>query len=140
MENENNLKKEKAPHHGENIKRFRGLRGWKQDQLAEKLGCSTRTLGDLEKKAVIDDKTLQQVADLLQVHIDILKKYTDECEVQINYNGENVSTSGYKSTYEIENDVLQITAVMKPLYEEINEKNLEIYKLKEKIKALEKKN
>lgn len=139
MEREDNLKKEKAPHHGENVKRFRGLRGMKQEQLAELIGCSSKWLGELEKRAVIDDETMQKIADQLQVHIDILKNYTDECEIQINFNGERTWGSGYQPTYtEIDNDIDKITAVMKPLYEEINEKNLKIFKLEEEIKRLKK--
>ena len=140
MEREDNLKKEKAPHHGDNVQRFRKLRGFKQVDLAELLGYSAKWLGEQESKAVIEDKTLQMIADQLQVHIDVLKNYTDECEVQINFNGEhNSNSAGYKaSSNYTENDVKEIAAAMKPLYEEINEKNLKIFKLEEEIKLLKK--
>ena len=136
MDKANNIDVGRMPHHGENIKRFRGLRGWKQEELAKELNRSEKWLGDLEKKPLVADETLQLIADKLQVHIDVLKKYTDECEVQINFNGDHVSGSGYQPTSYIDNDVEQIAAAMRPLYEEINAKNLEIYKLKEEIKRL----
>lgn len=139
MEEETTLQKEKAPHHGENIKRFRLLRGFKQGIFAAMMGFSVKWLGELEKRAVIDDKTLQKIADQLQVHIDILKNYTDDCEVQINVSGEHVNRSGYLPYYTENNDVDKFMELIKPLYEEINAKNLENYKLKEEIKGLKKK-
>lgn len=141
MEEETNLQKERAPHHGENVKRFRLLRGIKQGSFAKMTGFSVKWLGELEKRAVIEEKTLQKIADQLQIHIDILKNYTDDCEVQININGDHVnSSSGYQPTNSnyIENDIEKFAATIEPLYEKINAKNLEIYKLKEEIKLLKK--
>lgn len=148
MENntDNCAKLAKTPHHGENIKRFRGLRGIKQEVLAEMLGKSGSWIYELERKAVVADSDLQLIADALQVHIDVLKNYTDDCDFQINVNGDNVGGAmgyGYMPKAEseyIENDVKEIAAALKPLYEEINEKNIEIYKLKEELKSLKAKN
>ena len=140
MEKEDSLKKEKAPHHGDNVQRFRKLRGFKQADLAELLGYSSKWLGEQESKAVIEDKILQKIADQLQVHIDVLKNYTDDCEVQINYNGDQARSAGYRSTYTENvtenNDVEKFMDLIKPLYEEISKKNLENYKLKEEIRRL----
>lgn len=136
MEKETNLQKEKAPHQGENVKRFRLLRGIKQGEFARKTGFCVKWLGELEKRAIIEEKTLQKLADQLQVHIDILKKYTDDCEVQINVSGEHVNRSGYLPYYTENNDVEKFMELMRPLYEEINAKSLENYKLEEEIKLL----
>lgn len=128
----------RGPHHGENVKRFRGLRGIKQEVLADMLGKSGSWIYEMERKAVIDDESLQLIADALQIHIDVLKNYTDNCDVQINtFDNENVKSSGYfEENNNIENDIKEITAALQPLYDKINEKNLEIYKLKEEVKSL----
>ncbi|MDR0600286.1 MAG: helix-turn-helix domain-containing protein [Treponema sp.] len=51
-----------------NIKRFRGLRGWSQVALAEKIGVSANFLADIETgKSWISSQTLVKLANIFGI-------------------------------------------------------------------------
>ncbi|GHT91782.1 hypothetical protein FACS1894140_2900 [Spirochaetia bacterium] len=53
-----------------NIKRYRGLRGWSQVVLAEKLDLSTNFLADIETgKSWISSLTLVKLANVLETEV-----------------------------------------------------------------------
>ena len=53
---------------GETIRDFRGKRGWTQDELAEHAGVSVRTVGNLERGAVVSQAgVLGKVLDTLGI-------------------------------------------------------------------------
>jgi transcriptional regulator with XRE-family HTH domain len=53
-----------------NIKRYRGLRGWSQVVLAEKLGLSTNFLADIETgKSWVSSLTLVKLANVLEIEV-----------------------------------------------------------------------
>lgn len=65
-------------HQGKNIKRFRDALGVKQEALAAKMDITQQTLSYLEQKDEIDEKTLDKVAEALQIPVEALKNMTDE--------------------------------------------------------------
>jgi len=59
------------------IKYYRGLRGWSQVKLAEKIGISTNFLADIETgKSWISSQTLVKLANCFE--IDVYKLFTPE--------------------------------------------------------------
>jgi len=53
-----------------NIKHFRGLRGWSQVVLAEKIGISTNFLADIETgKSWVSSLTLIKLANIFEVEV-----------------------------------------------------------------------
>ena len=53
-----------------NIKHYRGLRGWSQVVLAEKIGISTNFLADIETgKSWVSSLTLTKLANIFQIEV-----------------------------------------------------------------------
>jgi len=53
-----------------NIKHFRGLRGWSQVKLAEKIGISTNFLADIETgKSWVSSLTLVKLANCFKIDV-----------------------------------------------------------------------
>jgi len=53
-----------------NIKYYRGLRGWSQVVLAEKIGISTNFLADIETgKSWVSPSTLSKLANIFQIEV-----------------------------------------------------------------------
>ena len=53
-----------------NIKRYRGLRGWSQVVLAEKIDISTNFLADIETgKSWVSSLTLVKLANVLEIEV-----------------------------------------------------------------------
>ena len=51
-----------------NIKHYRGLRGWSQVKLAEKMGISTNFLADVETgKSWVSSLTLSKLAEIFEI-------------------------------------------------------------------------
>ncbi|WP_165025886.1 MULTISPECIES: helix-turn-helix domain-containing protein [unclassified Dysgonomonas] len=67
-----NIEKKKI-HHGHNVKRLREARGIKQEVIANELDMAQPSVARLEQKEVIDDETLQKLAVILSVPVDIIK-------------------------------------------------------------------
>lgn len=83
-------------HQGRNIKRFRDILGVKQETLADKLDMTQQAFSKLEQKESVDEKTLNKVAEVLQIPIEALKNMTDEAAVNIvanTFNSHDTSTS-----------------------------------------------
>ena len=74
---------EKTIHQGRNVKRFREMLGIKQDALAFDLNLSQQTVSALEQKEVIDDKLLEQIAQLLKVPAEAIKNFDEEAAINI---------------------------------------------------------
>lgn len=66
---------------GHKISRIRELRGMKQGTLAAELGVSQQTISKLEQNDVVDEPTLNKIAEILGVTIDGLKNYSDEAVI-----------------------------------------------------------
>jgi len=53
-----------------NIKHYRGLRGWSQVILAEKIGISTNFLADIETgKSWVSSLTLSKLANIFEIEV-----------------------------------------------------------------------
>jgi transcriptional regulator with XRE-family HTH domain len=66
------------PHHGRNIKRFREWFDIKQETLASELNWSQQKVSLLEQKEEIEDSVLEEVAKILKVPVDAIKKLDEE--------------------------------------------------------------
>ena len=69
---------ETKPHHGRNIKRFREWFDIKQETLASELNWSQQKVSLLEQKEEIEDNVLEEVAKILKVPVDAIKKLDEE--------------------------------------------------------------
>jgi len=65
-------------HHGQNIKRLREIFHVKQNAIAIELQITQQAVSDLEKKANIKDETLEKIANVLNINIDIIKNYNEK--------------------------------------------------------------
>lgn len=68
----------KRVHHGRNVRRFREMKGMKQEVLAEELNISQSAMSRYEQKEEIEDEILEKIAIALNVPMDSLKNYNDE--------------------------------------------------------------
>ena len=112
-------------HHGHNIKRFRMIRGIKQQEIANALAITQQAVSDLEKKEEVDDDTLNIVANVLKIPVDAIKNFRNEGEVIVignNFNDVFHDNSsfivGYQPTINHnDNDSEMIIQVLKALQE-----------------------
>jgi len=91
---------ETKPHHGRNIRRFREWFDIKQETLASELNWSQQRLSLLEQKEEIEDNVLEEVAKVLKVPVDAIKKLDEDGAINIistTFTSHDNSTSiGYK--------------------------------------------
>lgn len=99
----NNLKlhsmTETKPHHGRNIKRFREWAGIKQEALAAELNWSQQKISLLEQKEEVEDDVLEEVAKILKVPVEAIKKLDDAAAVNIISNTFNNNSHDSSSFY-----------------------------------------
>ena len=76
---------ERKIHQGRNVKRFREMRGLKQEGLAMELGedWTQRRVSLLEGKEEIEPELLEQVAKVLKVPVEAIKNFDDQTAVNI---------------------------------------------------------
>jgi predicted transcriptional regulator len=74
---------ETKSHHGRNIRRFREWFDIKQETLASELNWSQQKVSLLEQKEEIEDSVLEEVAKILKVPVDAIKKLDEEKAVTI---------------------------------------------------------
>ena len=86
-------------HQGRNIKRFRDILGVKQEALAAKLEMTQQAFSKLEQKEQIDEKTLNKVAEALQIPVEAIKNMTDEAAFNIIGNTFQNDSSDYVYQY-----------------------------------------
>lgn len=67
-------------HEGRNVKRFREMRGWKQEGLADEMGedWSQRKISLLEQKETIEPEILQLVSVALNIPVEVFQNLDDE--------------------------------------------------------------
>lgn len=89
-------------HQGRNIKRFRDILGVKQEALAAKLDMTQQAFSKLEQKEQIDEKTLNKVAEALQIPVEAIKNMTDEAAFNVIANTFNSydTSVGNQSNYQ----------------------------------------
>jgi transcriptional regulator with XRE-family HTH domain len=114
----------------EKLKLVRQAKGFTQEEVAEKLGISASTYGDIER-GDRDPKLskLQKIADVLEVSLLDLLNLTDKNALNINFSKKDKGDNNHvyiNSTSEAEKQLL------------IESKDKEISLLKEKIEDLQK--
>ncbi|WP_165041501.1 helix-turn-helix domain-containing protein [Dysgonomonas sp. ZJ709] len=132
----------KKIHHGHNIKRLREARGLKQEVIADVLNMAQPSVARLEQKETIDDETLQKLASILSVPIEIIKQLEeDPAAIYIENNtfesgsivgNINPVSEDFNNTYNPLEKIIELANEKAALYERMLE--LE----KEKIAWLEK--
>jgi len=93
---------ETKPHHGRNIRRFREWFDIKQETLASELNWSQQRLSLLEQKEEIEDSVLEEVAKILKVPVDAIKKLDDAKAINIisnTFTDNSHSAVGYIESY-----------------------------------------
>lgn len=72
-------------HHGRNVKRFREMKGIKQEALAYQLGenWNQKKVSLLEQKEVIDAEIINNIASALEVPEEAIRNFSDERASQI---------------------------------------------------------
>lgn len=133
-------------HHGKNIAYFRRSRRWSQDEFAEKIGISQNQVSKYERMETIDDKTLNDIAKALEIHVNYLKECDhDELAKKvinfINNDAEDVTINAHNTG---ENNIDHIetkidTQINNPL-DKVAELYERIIQLTERIKDLEHEN
>jgi len=87
-------------HHGKNVKRLRDILGIKQEYLAFEMNLSQQAISNLEAKEVIDEDTLNKVANVLKVPVNAIKNMNDEATINyINTFNDSAINHGHFSPY-----------------------------------------
>jgi transcriptional regulator with XRE-family HTH domain len=88
-------------HHGQNIKRLREIFGIKQEFIASELDTTPQFISKLEQKEVIDDDTLEKIANVLKLPVDTIKNLNDEATFNIiaNRYQDNSASTALGSNY-----------------------------------------
>jgi len=132
---------ETKPHHGRNIKRFREWFDIKQETLASELNWSQQKVSLLEQKEEIEDSVLEEVAKILKVPVDAIKKLDDERAVNVianTFNDESFSHNIFSPqgcTFNPIDKVVQLYDEKIALYERmLKDKEIMIEELKKMVK------
>lgn len=73
--------KNQTRHMGHKIARVRGLRGVKQETLANELGISQAEFSNIENADYVDDNILNQIAEILNVPSEAIKNFDESLAV-----------------------------------------------------------
>jgi transcriptional regulator with XRE-family HTH domain len=126
---------ERKIHQGRNVKRFREMRGMKQEALAYELGddWNQKKVSLLEAKEEIEPQLLKQVADVLQLPVEAFTDLDDDEAINIISNTFNDHSIGYAKSY---------TPTFNPLDKvvQLYDEKIELYErmLKEKTEMIQK--
>jgi transcriptional regulator with XRE-family HTH domain len=93
--------REKHIHQGRNVKRFREMRGLKQEGLAWELGedWTQKKVSLLEAKEEIEPAILEQVARVLKIPVEAFTDLDEDGPINIISNTFNDHAVGYARTY-----------------------------------------
>src|SRR4051812_29064628 len=127
------------PHHGRNIKRFREWFDIKQETLASELNWSQQKVSLLEQKEEIEDDVLEEIAKILKVPVDAIKKLDDEGAINIiantvtNY--DNGAVFNYNPTFNPLDKIISLYDEKIALYERmLKDRDVMIEELKKNSK------
>jgi transcriptional regulator with XRE-family HTH domain len=70
-------------HIGRKISRIRELRGMKQEALAVVLGISQQAVSNIEKSEIVEEDTLNKIAEALGVSVEGIKNFNEETVLNI---------------------------------------------------------
>ncbi|MGQ2984358.1 helix-turn-helix domain-containing protein [Flavobacterium sp.] len=118
-------------HIGRKISRIRELRGMKQEALAVALGISQQAVSNIEKSEIVEEDTLNKIAEALGVSVEGIKNFNEETVLNII---SNTFTSNDSSTI----NAINVQPTFNPL-----DKVVELYERllqaeKDKVAYLEK--
>ncbi len=110
--------------YGAKIASIRIARGYSQDYVSKKIGIKQNTLSDIEKdlRAKVDEKTLEDLANVLGVSVDDIKSSTP---IIMNFTA-NDSTVGQQ------NNIID-SKLLDALLQQLAKKDEQIEKLLQKI-------
>ncbi|WP_158826970.1 helix-turn-helix domain-containing protein [Mucilaginibacter lacusdianchii] len=117
----------KSPLIGKKIERVRKLRGLTQEEVGQGLGMSKQAFSKLEQSESIEDERLQQIANVLGVTLEGLKKFNEESILHNTnnfYEAVNNSSvnNGYECTTVINNPIERIIELYESLLKSEREK------------------
>ncbi|RWW91962.1 helix-turn-helix domain-containing protein [Flavobacterium cerinum] len=108
-------------HIGRKISRIRELRDMKQEVLATALGVSQQTISNIENSEIIEEETLEKIAEVLGVSAKAIQNFNEETVL-------NIISNSFTS-----NDSSTINAInVQPTFNPID-KLIETYGEKEKL-------
>ncbi|QEC78862.1 helix-turn-helix domain-containing protein [Mucilaginibacter ginsenosidivorax] len=128
--------KGKILHIGRKIERVRKLRGLTQEEVGTGLGITKQAVSKLEQSEIIDEERLEQIATVLGVTLEGLKRFNDETVLNNNHNFYDSSSVTHSSI----NNGYEFTIINNPI-----EKIIELYESllkveREKVEILRNKN
>ncbi|MDR1876577.1 MAG: helix-turn-helix domain-containing protein [Flavobacteriaceae bacterium] len=114
---------------GENIRRFRELRGYSQEYMAHELDLTQSAYGKIEKETVkITVDRLQKIADILEVDLANLINSKNQ-NIFNQYNNQIANANGH-----VENQYLEKTEAYEKLIKSLEAQIALLQKLLEKSK------
>ena len=129
--------KERKIHQGRNVKRFREMRGLKQEALAIELGedWNQKKVSLLEGKEEIEPQILRQVADVLKMPVEAFTDLDEDSAVNII---SNTFSSNDSSTLNAINHSCSTSPIDKII--QLYDEKIELYErmLKDKTEMIEK--
>lgn len=111
----------KTGHIGRKISKIRELRGMKQEALAIAMGVSQQTISNIENSEEVEDKTLQRIAEALEVSVEGIKNFSEEAVLNIignTYNVDNSSAVNYGCTFNPLEKLIEAYEENKKVYQE----------------------
>lgn len=123
----------KMIHQGRNIKRFREMRGLKQEGLATELGedWNQKKISLLEQKEEVEPELLEQVARVLKIPVDLIKEFDDQAPVTFNntFHDSTISGAGAFSSHNYNCNFNPLDELKKAVEEiqKLNEANKDLY-------------
>jgi transcriptional regulator with XRE-family HTH domain len=107
-------------HIGKKIERVRKLRGMTQEEVATGLGISKQAFSKIEQSESIEEDRLAQVAEILGVNLEGLKKFNEETVLNNTINFyEAVNNSPVNNCYEATNHIHNPVDKIIELYESL---------------------
>ena len=107
---------------GYNAKRIREILGVKQEDLAERLGLSQKSVSKLEQTEILKDEQLEKIANALHVPIDAIKNYSDDATLNIIVNSLHDSSSIIQNYYPTFNTVDKVVELYERMLKTEREK------------------
>lgn len=132
-------KDRKQIHLGHNIQRIREIVGMKQYSLAESCDWSQQQMSKLENSEVIEDSTLETIAEKLGVTPEFIKNFSEEKTVYYIQNNntfrDNSSTQHFKPILN-NGSVDQLMSILEKYLEEDKRKSYQIETLTKTVMDL----
>ena len=116
---------------GRNIKRFREMKGKKQDALASELGgdWTQRKISAIEQMETVEQEILEQIAKALNVTTDLLSNFDEDTAFNVIsnvFNDSAVLNANYRCTF---NPIDKVVELYERLLQSEKEKNELLSKL-----------